>query len=142
MAAYWKESLQNDPNFQTREDQSAIITIHNLLNNDTASELAASQITSSYENRLLEGVTSLWSLWRLICLAIIHPTTTHQNLETLADMLVHISNSPDVVANGRTVEENGREYWHDLPEFSFWFMEYTMSGFLVACYGLLCSILI
>ncbi|KAH0383283.1 hypothetical protein KCU92_g5479, partial [Aureobasidium melanogenum] len=42
-------------------------------------------------------------------------------------MLVHISRSPDVVADGKIVKENGQEYWHGLPELSFWFMEYALS---------------
>lgn len=55
--------------------------------------------------------------------------TTDQNLKQLVEMLLHMSRAPDVVVNGKIVKENGREHWHDLPEFSFWFMEYAMSKF-------------
>ncbi|KAK6001256.1 hypothetical protein QM012_002587 [Aureobasidium pullulans] len=127
MTTSWKEDQQDNPHFQNQEEQSTIAILHNLLNQTATPELAAAQITSTYEPCLLQGRTDLCLLWRLICLAVIHPMTTHQNLEELAEMLVYISRSPDVMANGKVVGENGREYWHDLPEFSFWFMEYTMS---------------
>ncbi|KAH0339831.1 hypothetical protein KCU81_g7084, partial [Aureobasidium melanogenum] len=38
-------------------------------------------------------------------------------------MLIHLSRLPDVIADGRTCKENGRTYWQDIPEFSFWFSE-------------------
>ncbi|KAG9692466.1 hypothetical protein KCU95_g7218, partial [Aureobasidium melanogenum] len=128
MSSSWKESQQNDPHRQDREHQTAIITIHTLLSdNATTPEQAARDITSSYEPRLLAGKTDLCSLWYLIMSAILHSETTDQDLETLVEMLVHVSRSPDVVVDGKIVKENGREYWHDLPELSFWFMEYAMS---------------
>ncbi|KAH0370158.1 hypothetical protein KCU65_g2901, partial [Aureobasidium melanogenum] len=128
MASSWKESQQNDPHRQNREHQSAIVIIHTLLTDNAATpEQAARDITSTYEPRLLAGKTDLCSLWYLICLVVLDPATTDVNLEKLVEMLVHMSRLPDVVVNGKIVKENGREYWHDLPELSFWFMEYAMS---------------
>lgn len=141
MSSSWKESQQSDPHRQDREHQSAIITIHTLLSdNATTPEQAARDITSSYEPRLLAGKTDLCSLWYLIMSAILHPETTDQDLETLVEMLVHMSRSPDVVVDGKIIKENGREYWHDLPELSFWFMEYAMSeSRLASCRAMLCT---
>ncbi|KAH0352344.1 hypothetical protein KCU83_g3959, partial [Aureobasidium melanogenum] len=132
MASSWKESQQSDPHQQNREHQSAIIIIHNLLNaNATTPEQAARDITSNYEPCLLAGKTDLCSLWYLICLVVLDPATTDQNLEELVEMLVHISRSPAFVVDGKIVKENGREYWHDLPELSFWFMEYALSLYTI-----------
>lgn len=125
----WKGNQQNDPYRQSREHQNAIITIYDLLNDDSSPELAARDITSSYESRLLAGKTDLCSLWYLICLVVLDPATTDHNLGQLVEMLLHMSRAPDLVVNDKIVKENGREYWHDLPEFSFWFMEYAMSKF-------------
>jgi hypothetical protein len=127
MAPSWRDGLQRDPNWQNPEDQCAINTIQRLLDDNAAPDLAANEATSSYEIRLLAGKTDLWSLWKLICLAISHPLTTDRNLERLAETVVQITRSPDVVVHGKIVESNGRQYWHDLPEFSFWFMEYALS---------------
>jgi hypothetical protein len=143
MSPSWKESQQSDPHRQDREHQSAIITIHTLLNdNTTTPEQAAREITSNYEPCLLAGKTDLCSLWYLICLIVLDPATTNPNLEKLVEMLVHISRSPDVVADGKIVKENGQEYWHGLPELSFWFMEYALSEFMLARCRLPCSVLI
>ncbi|KAG9663301.1 hypothetical protein KCU64_g1396, partial [Aureobasidium melanogenum] len=132
MASSWKESQQSDPHQQNREHQSAIIIIRNPLNaNATTPEQAARDITSNYEPCLLAGKTDLCSLWYLICLVVLDPATTDQNLEKLVEMLVHISRSPAFVVDGKIVKENGREYWHDLPELSFWFMEYALSLYTI-----------
>ncbi|KAI4853991.1 hypothetical protein E4T44_00484 [Aureobasidium sp. EXF-8845] len=121
MALSLRESSQAGSNWQNFEDQCAINSFQNLLDDNATPELAANEVASSYENRLLAGKTDLWSLWKLICLAILHPLTTDRNLERLAETLVHITRLPDVVVHGKVVECNGRQYWHDIPEFSFWY---------------------
>ncbi|KAI5208413.1 hypothetical protein E4T38_02893 [Aureobasidium subglaciale] len=41
-------------------------------------------------------------------------------------MLIHLTQQPNVVIDGKPAEENGCVYWRDMPEFSFWFMEQAM----------------
>ncbi|KAG9605862.1 hypothetical protein KCU77_g372, partial [Aureobasidium melanogenum] len=42
-------------------------------------------------------------------------------------MLTHLSKLPDVIVDSRPFKENGRIYWQDIPEFSFWFSECALN---------------
>lgn len=104
-----------------------MLVIPILLEGNTSPEDAGRDIATNYEPRLKRGETSLWSLWTLLCCAILRPATGLEDFQKLVAMLMHMSDLPDVLCDGKPVVENGRVYWRDIPEFSFYFYESAMS---------------
>jgi hypothetical protein len=128
MSTNWADTQRSDKFCSSRAEEQKIITIiQDLLDKAIDSELAAQEIATTYEPRLLEGEKISYRLFSLISQAIVHPATTLENHQHISEMLLHLSKLPDVMVNGLPCKENGRTYWHSIPEFSFWFSEHALS---------------
>jgi hypothetical protein len=128
MAPNWADTQRSDKYCSPRPEEQRIITIiQDLLDKSINPESAAHDIATTYEPRLLEGEKISHHLFSLVSHAIIHPTTTLENHQQIVEMLLHLSKLPDVIFSGVPCKENGRTYWHSIPEFSFWFSQQALS---------------
>lgn len=127
MGSSWAEEQQSDSSFQNPEDQQSILVLHNLLQDIINEKDAASSIATNYAPRLQRGNTMPWSLWTLLCSIILHRESDLGGFQKLVNMLMHMSNLPDVVCGDKLVMANKRVFWRDLPELSFYFRENAMS---------------
>jgi ferric iron reductase protein FhuF len=127
MTTNWADAQRSNKFCSPRaEEQRTITIIQDLLDKAIDSESAAQQIATTYEPRLLEGEKISYQLFSLISQAIVHPVTTLENHQHISEMLLHLSKLPDVIVDGLPCMENGRTYWHTIPEFSFWFSEHAL----------------
>jgi hypothetical protein len=120
MTTNWADTQRSDKFCSSRSEEQRTITVIQ------DPELAARNIAATYESRLLDGEKISYQLFSLISHAIVHPTTTLENHQHIIEMLLHLSKLPDVTIDGVPCEENGRTYWHSIPEFSFWFSEHAL----------------
>jgi hypothetical protein len=128
MTQNWAANQRNDKCCSSRvEEQETISIIQNLLDKTITPESAAHNIATIYELRLLKGEKISVYPFSLLSRASIYPTTTLENHQDIVQMLLHLSTLPDVIVDGRPIKENGRTYWQDIPEFSFWFCECALS---------------
>jgi len=143
MASSWVAKVKNNTHLQTAEEQRTIVILQDLFDGNINAEDAARSIASNYERRLKSGDTgtTAWALWTVVCHAIVDPRTGIDSLAQLAQMLIKISKLPDVVDDqGRLVVEDKRIFWHDVPEFSFWFREQAWSKPETECMFLAISV--
>ncbi|CAD0087684.1 unnamed protein product, partial [Aureobasidium vineae] len=45
----------------------------------------------------------------------------------IAELLVYLSELPDIIVDGKPFQENDKTYWRSIPEFGFWFTETALS---------------
>jgi hypothetical protein len=127
MTTNWADTQRSDKFCSSRaEEQRTITIIQDLLDKAIDSELAAQEIATTYEPLLLEGDKISYQLFSVVSHAIVHPTTTLENHHHISEMLLHLSKPADVTIDGLPCKENGRTYWHSIPEFSFWFSEHAL----------------
>jgi hypothetical protein len=128
MTTNWADTQRSDKFCSSRsEEQRTISIIQDLLDKSIDPESAAHGIATTYEPRLLEGEKISYQLFSLVSQAIVYPTTTLDHHRHITEMLLHLSKLPDVIVDGIPCKENGRTYWHSIPEFSFWFSEHALS---------------
>jgi hypothetical protein len=128
MTTDWADTQRSDKFCSSRaEEQKTITIIQDLLDKSIDPESAAHSIASTYEPRLLDGEKISYHPFSLLSHAIVYPTTTLDNHRHITEMLLHLSKLPDVIVDGIPCKENGRTYWHSIPEFSFWFSEHALS---------------
>jgi len=128
MGPSWADEQRSDQFCPSGPEEQTIITLlQDLLDKSVDSESAAYTITTTYEPRLLKGEKISCRLFSLLSNAITYPTTTLENHQQIVEMLLHLSKLPDVLSNGVPCKENGRTYWHSIPEFSFWFSQRALS---------------
>lgn len=128
MALTWADEQRSHRFCPSRPEEQKIITLfQDLLNKSVDPESAAQCIATTYEPRLLQGEKISCHLFSILSQAIIHPTTTLENHQQIVEMLLHLSKLPDVLSNGVPCKENGRTYWHSVPEFGFWFSQRALS---------------
>lgn len=127
MTQSWADTQRSDKYCSSRPEEQRIITlIQDMLDKSINPESAAHKIATIYEPRLQEGEKISHHLFSLVSHAIIHPTTTLENHQKIVEVLLHLSKLPDVTVNGVPFQENGRTYWHSIPEFSFWFSQHAL----------------
>ncbi|KAI5243466.1 hypothetical protein E4T43_04196 [Aureobasidium subglaciale] len=129
MALYWADATRTDKYCSSRaEEQGTISTIQDLLNDTTTPGSAALAIASTYEPCLLAGEKVSWYLFSLLSRAIVYLTTILEDQRRVVEMLVHLAQLPDVVTDDEPVEQNGRVYWRDMPEFNMHTVESIDEG--------------
>ena len=128
MTPSWADEQRSDQFCPSGPEEQRVITLfQGLLDKSIDPESAAHTIATTYEPRLLQGEKISCHLFSLLSNAIIHPTTTLENHRQIVGMLLHLSKLPDVLSNGVPCKENGRTYWHSVPEFGFWFSQRALS---------------
>lgn len=124
MTQNWAGNQRNDKYCSSRpEEQNTISIIQDLLDKVITPVPAAHGIAAIYEPRISKGERISVYLFSLLSRAIIYPTTTLENYQDIIQTLINLSKLPEVIVDGRQLKENGRIYWRDIPEFSFWFSE-------------------
>ena len=88
------------------------------LDQKTTAEAAARDYTQTVTDSKSPNPEDIWDLLRRVAQGLPH---TH---ESLTHLLKAIKQLPPVTRNGKVLEDNGEQYWSELPGFSFGTREY------------------
>ncbi|KAI1105134.1 hypothetical protein F4804DRAFT_351237 [Jackrogersella minutella] len=133
MAQNWVSQLSNDRYLQGPETQKAVPVIREVVENERAPALAASDIASIHESRIRNGDTSPpLELWRVFCSAIDRFGGELETLDRLIELLRCLSELDVLDANGLAVHStmNGDTFWRQLPGFSIAFRDAFTGEFI------------
>lgn len=131
MAKKWAVSARLYNGWQRNEEQQAIGIFQHLLEHKITPQKAAETLASTYEACIKSGDAGLGYLWSVFFDAIDRFGDSHESLERLAQMLISLSNLPDVLdacCQPIKGDLNGQIFWRDIPSFAFNFREAAMDS--------------
>ena len=92
--------------------------LQNFLDQKTTAEAAVRDYTQTVTDSKSPNPEDIWDLLRRVAQGL---PQTH---ESLTHLLKAIKQLPPVTRDGKVLEDNGEQYWSDLPGFSFGTREY------------------
>jgi len=129
--------MKSNVRYTSTSDQAFIDALKDLCADAINPSICAARIAAAYNGAIKEHKFNYWKAWTIYMDAATSlggPGDDDEAiLHVLVDTLIEISKLPDVVDEaGKVVEDNGRVYWRDVPEFTFFFRDAMEGVFVLA----------